>query len=331
MHPGREPPGDVGRRDVGRAPGQQLADGALRQLRGRAGDLVSLTPSDHRVVAVQLEGLRVGPRRHPQRGRVEVVVDGVAGQLHDPRAEEGQPPLVRAAQRAAVLPYPRYGRASGQRPVLGGGLRVAHLTTGGRVFEPRVEGPPRQVGLAGQGHELHEVPVRHRRPGVADPVEVPLHHQGLVDQVAGGERVVQKVVRVAMVDPGKVREPVLAVPSRTAGLHGVVPGLQVVLLPAVPGVGREVTGVPGQQRGVGVGPTGPPARREGVHLVGLPEGVGRVRPEGVRHRAHEPAEHDLLVRPLLLEHPGDPGVALLTHLLQDRQQEPLGHAVQLGG
>jgi len=57
-----------------------------------------------------------------------------------------------------------------------------------------------QFGLPLRGHRVEDIAA-----GVADAagrqeLDVPLHQQGLVDLVAGGEGVLQEMVRVARVD-----------------------------------------------------------------------------------------------------------------------------------
>ena len=105
MHLGGEVSEDVRRVHLSGAFVEQITDGFLRQLRRLVGDLVSVAPADHCVVAVDLEGLGVCFRRHQKRRLVEVVVNGVAGQLHHPVAEERQPPLVRGFLGAPVGPH----------------------------------------------------------------------------------------------------------------------------------------------------------------------------------------------------------------------------------
>ena len=88
--------------------------------------------------------------------------------------------------------------------------------------------------------------------------------------MAGREGVLQEVVGVAVVDPGQVCQAGPTVALGVVGLFGEGSSLKVELLPAVPGVGRKVTSVAGEQAGVVVNPPGPEGLGEGVHLARLP-------------------------------------------------------------
>ena len=101
------------------------------------------------------------------------------------------------------------------------------------------------------------------------PLHEPLHDEGFIDQMAGGERVLEVVVAEPVGQPGLVGLPIgrRRVPLRPELVRpdGVLARLEVVLLPGVPALRREVAGVTGDgapgpagaaSYGPGVGPHG---------------------------------------------------------------------------
>ena len=100
---------------------------------------------------------------------------------------------------------------------------------------------------------------------IRKPFDVPLHYQGLVDQVACGKGILDEVIGIAGVDPRPAPQAFAVLFARRRGLLDQFASHEVERVPAVPRKRSEVRGVARQHGGI------PPRRRESATL---PEPIG---------------------------------------------------------
>jgi hypothetical protein len=183
---------------IGPAAAHQLGDRSPRRRGGRGRSPRPLLAGQQRPVAVQPERRSVRPGRDHQRALVEVRVRGAGGELRDAAAEHRQVGLVRFP--ALLLGIP--DDPAGVDPLLQSGGLDRGLRIGGSGARGRAIISARAVHqrLPGGRHACEQPSARVGNTGTGQPFDVPLHHQRLVDQMAGGVRILQEVVGIPGVD-----------------------------------------------------------------------------------------------------------------------------------